>query len=83
MKFIKDTFDIQLTNESFSTLKSQIKKAGGTSKPAAKPGPQASKPAVSSTNGVPNVAHSIEAIKTLVDQLGVDQVKQIAEIFRK
>jgi hypothetical protein len=29
------------------------------------------------------MALQIEALKTLCDQMGVDQVKQIAELFRK
>ena len=38
VKFVKDTFGMELSNQSFSTLKSQIKKKAGTSTPARKPG---------------------------------------------
>ena len=38
VKFIKDTFGMEMTNGNFSTLKSQIKKAAGESKPRGKPG---------------------------------------------
>jgi hypothetical protein len=84
--YVKEQFGITLNNGAFSTIKSQIKKAAGESKPRGKPGrpagAKAAPAAKSSVNGVPNMALQIEAIKTLCTQLGVDQVKQIAELFR-
>ena len=38
VKFVKDTFNIDLTKGNFSTIKSQVKKAGGTATPTRKPG---------------------------------------------
>jgi hypothetical protein len=35
------------------------------------------------SNGSIGVAIQMEALKTLCDEMGVDQVKQIAELFRK
>jgi hypothetical protein len=89
--YVKEQFDITLNNGGFSTIKSQIKKAAGESKPRAKPGrPKGginpvgiSHPVKASNNGVPNVATSIESLKVLCDQLGVDQVVAIAHLFRK
>jgi hypothetical protein len=78
--YIKSKFGLDITNQQFSTVKFQEgkKKAGG--KAPAKRGRPAASP---STNGVPNMALQIEAIKTLVDQLGVDQVVSIARLFAK
>jgi hypothetical protein len=51
--YIKEKFGITLNNGAFSTIKSQLKKASG--------------PAPASTNGVPNMALQIEALKVLCD----------------
>lgn len=83
--YVKEHFDITLNNGAFSTIKSQLKKASGTTVSAGKRGrPTAKTPsaAAPSANGVPNMALQIEAIKTLCSTLGVDQVKDIAELFR-
>jgi hypothetical protein len=87
VKFVKEQFGITLNNGGFSTIKSQINKAKGTSKPRGKPGrpagAKAAPAAKPSANGVPNMALQVEAIKTLVETLGVDQVVAIAQLFRK
>ena len=80
VKYIKDTFDIDLTKGNFSTIKSQIKKAAGESKPAAKPGRPASKPSVApSMNGDP--ATLARQVKSLVAQYGAAAVKGMVEVF--
>jgi hypothetical protein len=87
VKYVKEQFDITLNNGAFSTIKSQLKKASGTNTSAGKRGrPAGAKAAATakpSTNGAPNMALQIETIKTLCSSLGVDQVKAIAELFRK
>jgi len=82
--YIKEKFGLDVTPQQFSTYKSLAKKKGGQEghgkrgrKPAAKPA------AASSANGPKDVVQALEAIKALVNQLGVDQVQRIAEIFRK
>lgn len=84
--YVKEQFGITLNNGAFSTIKSQLKKASGTNVSAGKrgrpSGAKAAPAAKPSANGVPNMALQIEAIKTLCASLGVDQVKQIAELFR-
>jgi hypothetical protein len=88
--YVKEQFGITLTNGAFSTLKTQLKKAAGGKTGAKRGRPKGginpvgiSHPVKSSTNGVPNVASSIAALKVLCDQLGVDEVVAIAQLFRK
>lgn len=86
VKFVKDTFGITLNNGAFSTIKSQIKKAAGESKPRGRaPRAAAAEPALppSGTNGPSGLATSVEAIKVLCDTLGYDQVVAIARLFAK
>src|SRR5688572_15567038 len=77
--YVKEQFGITLNNGAFSTLKTQLKKAAGGKTGAKRGRPKGgvnpvgiSHPVKSSSNGVPNVATSIEALKVLCDQLGVD-----------
>ncbi|MCE9562116.1 MAG: hypothetical protein K8U57_08680 [Planctomycetes bacterium] len=85
--YVKEQFGISLNNGSFSTIKSQLKKAGEESKPAGKPGRPAGVKAAPVAKPVatviPNMALQVEAIKTLVETLGVDQVVSIARLFAK
>lgn len=90
--YIKKQFDIDMTRPQFSTNKSLIKKKDGESGPK-KPGrqPRAAAPAVAaqmlapkpSTNGAAGLAGSVEAIKSLVEQYGVEEVVSIARLFGK
>ena len=77
--YVKDQFGMELSNQAFSILKSQLKSksSAGTARRGRPPASAAHSPA----NG--SMASSIAAIKKLVDQLGVDDVKAIAEVFRK
>jgi hypothetical protein len=89
--FISKRFGVEVTRQQFSSYKSQ-EKARQQKKGGQEENGQQGKRAVEAPvaevvpaprNGTPDVAESIQAIKSLVDTLGVDQVKQIAEIFRK
>ncbi|MBY0460184.1 MAG: hypothetical protein K2V38_22950 [Gemmataceae bacterium] len=75
--YIKDTFGVELANNIVSNYKSVIKRAGGKTpagaarrgrKPAAQAGFQFS---------------DLEEVKTLVDRLGADQVKQLVDMARQ
>lgn len=88
VKFIKDRFDIDMTRPQFSTNKSLIKKRDGAAggKKAGRPpkAAAASAPAPKpSVNGPSGLAVQVEAIKGLVDTLGVEQVVSIARLFAK
>jgi hypothetical protein len=96
VKFVKDKFDIQLNNQSFSTIKSQIKKAGDTVKSAGKRGRPAGsvnasangavahKPASAlTTTGGTNPAALAMAVKELVAAHGAETVKAMADVFAK
>lgn len=86
--YILKKFGIEMGKPMWSSYRSQEKtrqaKKGGTE--AAKPGRKASTPAAPPsplTNGSVGLAIQVEAIKTLVDQLGVEQVVSIARLFAK
>jgi hypothetical protein len=85
--FIKAKFGIDITPAHFSSYKSQQKAKAG--KPAGRRGraPRAEAAAAplppSGLNGPAGLATSVEAIKVLVDQYGVDQVVGIARLFGK
>jgi len=87
--YIKAKFGIDITAQHFSSYKSSEKAKAG--KPAGRRGrkpPDASAEPTAvaratPANGSVGVAGSVQAIKALVATLGVDQVKEIAEIFRK
>jgi len=88
VKFVKDTFGMEMTNGNFSTLKSQIKKAASSSTPARKPGrPAASangsaKPApVASSKNASSPAELALAVKRLVSQYGVEAVRDMTGVF--
>ena len=92
VKFVKDTFNIQLNNQSFSTLKSQIKKAAEGDATPKKPGRPAGsanvavahKPAVSAPTGkATNPAELAQAVKELVAAHGAETVKAMADVFAK
>jgi hypothetical protein len=87
--FIKARFGIDITPQHFSSYKSSERAKAG--KPAGRRGrkPRATRseptaaPRATPSNGSIGVAGSVQTIKALVASLGVDQVKEIAEIFRK
>ncbi|MCE9562102.1 MAG: hypothetical protein K8U57_08610 [Planctomycetes bacterium] len=96
VKFIKETFGMELTNSTFSTVKTKLNKGSGTSsgKRGRPPGPAkaaapTSKPASASvavpTNGKPHgtsgPAELAWAVKQLVKQYGVETVKSMADVF--
>jgi hypothetical protein len=86
--YVLKEFGITLSNQAFSTIKSKINTAGGAK--AKKRG----RPAGSSNGATPRqpaktpsapggLSLHVEAIKTLVETLGVDQVVSIARLFAK
>ncbi len=90
--FILKKFGIEITKPQFSSYKSQDKarqqKKGGDTpakrgRPASTAPVTASTPAPSLPSGNANLAISVEAIKTLVEQYGVEQVVSIARLFAK
>jgi hypothetical protein len=88
--YILKKFGIEVTKSQFSTYKSLDKKRDGATdkkKPGRKPtqpAPAAVAPTPKpSSNGSSGLAIQVEAIKTLVDTLGVDQVVSIARLFAK
>jgi hypothetical protein len=84
--YVKEKFGLDVTPQQFSTYKSIAKKKAGKApgRRGRKPGAPASTAAVnSSTNGPAGLAIQVEAIKSLVDLLGVEQVVSIARLFGK
>lgn len=92
--FIKAKFGIDITPAHFSSYKSQekarlAKKAAGgvpARRGRAPKGAPATVAVVApspSSNGPAGLAIQVEAIKSLVDMLGVDQVVSIARLFGK
>lgn len=84
--FIKAKFEIDMTPAHLSSYKSQQKAKAG--KPAGRRGraPRAETAVALPASGsnVPSgLAIQVEAIKSLVDVLGVDQVVSIARLFEK
>jgi hypothetical protein len=86
--YVKKEFGITLNNQGFSTIKSQLKKAAGESKPAAKRG----RPAASANgavvhkpvaNAVSSPAELARAVKELVAAHGVETVKDMVDVFAK
>jgi hypothetical protein len=90
--FIQKRFGIEMDKPTWSSYKSaektrKAKAAGGdpprVGRPPVHP-PSVESPASTPPHGsAPNVAQSIEAIKDLVDTLGVEQVVAIAKLFGK
>jgi hypothetical protein len=85
VSYVKEKFGVDITAQYFSIIKSQTKlkvgkKTSRTRKPAIASAPTI--PSTASSNGKHNVATSLASIKKLVDELGVDQVKEIAEMLR-
>jgi hypothetical protein len=88
VKFVKDTFGMEMTNGNFSTLKSQIKKAAGTTTPARKPGrPAASANGSAKAGGISsggktaNAAELARSVKALVTQYGAEAVTDMTKVF--
>ena len=88
--YIKDKYGIEMTTQGFSTLKTQIRKAsgGGSTKKAARASLTSKKaaPVAAATKAsahAAGVAQGVETIKGLCQQMGVDQVVHIAQLFAK
>ena len=87
--YILKKFAIEMGKPMWSSYRSQEKarlaKKGGAeaAKPGRKPGAPAAVTPAPLPNGSVGLAIQVEAIKTLVDQLGVDQVVSIARLFAK
>lgn len=86
--FVKEQFGITLNNGAFSTIKSQLKKAGGATPRGRKPGrPAASANGATRTGGIsssgktPNPVDLARGVKLFVSQYGADAVKSMAEVF--
>jgi len=85
--FIKAKFGIEMTNTQFSVTKSNLRKkeAEGGKKRGRKPratkaeAPPVATPAKKAAGG--DIVDAMENIKSLVHQLGVAQVKRIADLF--
>jgi hypothetical protein len=93
VQYVKDHFNLEMTNQTFSTVKSKLNKAAGTTSKRGRPaGPaKASQPASATApahmNGKPttaktgNPAELASAVKQLVAQYGVENVKAMADVF--
>lgn len=92
--YVLKEFDITLSNQAFSTIKSKIKNGGSTVKPAGKRGrpagssnaaangTAASKPASSpATASAGSPAELAQAVKALVKQHGAVAIKQMVDVF--
>jgi hypothetical protein len=83
VSFVKDTFGMTLSNQAFSTLKSQIK--SGARKPARTQSKSVASPAVAtpSTNGKHrgDAVELARAVKQLVQQHGAEAVAEMAKVF--
>jgi hypothetical protein len=80
---IKEKYGLDVTPQQFSTYKSIANKKAGKAPGRRGRKSGAAVAAKSSTNGPAGLALQVEAIKSLVDQLGVEQVVSIAQLFRK
>ena len=89
--YIKEKFGLDVTNQQFSSYKSQ-ENARQQEKAVETPSREEARPASATPiapvagatgRGPAGLAVSVEAIKTLVDQLGVDQVVAIAKLFAR
>jgi len=81
--YVKEKFGVDITAQYFSIIKSHAKLKGGKKSSRKVRSSAAVSPASApSSNGKHNVATSLATIKKLVDELGVDQVKEIAEMLR-
>jgi hypothetical protein len=84
--YVQEQFGITLSNQAFSTIKSKINNAGKKAKPKTTKAPVAVPAAARSTaptKSAVGVASQVEAIKGLVEELGIDQVVSIAKLFAK
>jgi hypothetical protein len=86
--YIRKEFGIEIAPQHFSAVKSQLKKAAGApkGKPGRKPkaaidGYLAPPPKRHSRDGQPDLLAAMEAMKPLVESLGVDTVKRLADLL--
>jgi len=85
--YVKEEFDITLSNGAFSTIKSKIKNTADA--PAKKRGrpaasanePAAPKPAGKTPAAATNPAELAQAVKALVKQHGAEAIKQMVDVF--
>lgn len=91
--YVQEHFGIDVSAKQFSTHKSLAKQKASidarmkTPRPAAKPtprppAPEATRPATPAPQVQPELADAVQAIKALVETLGVEQVQRIAGLFR-
>jgi hypothetical protein len=80
--FVKENFGMTLSNQAFSTLKSQLK-SGGRKPAKPQPKPAQAKPAATPANGKyhGNPAELARAVKALVHQHGAEAVVEMAKVF--
>lgn len=84
VSFLKEKFGLTITAQQFSTYKSiEKKRAGKAPRRRAASARQSGALAAPSSNGPSGLATSVEAIKTLVEMYGVEQVVSIAQLFGK
>lgn len=83
--YIKGQFGLDLSTQMFSSYKSQEAKRAGQGRRRGRPARVIAGNGKSETNGhgPAGLATQIQAIKTLVDKLGADQVIGIARLFEK
>jgi hypothetical protein len=84
VKFVKENFGRTLSNQAFSTLKSQLK-SGGRKPAKPQPKPTAVSPATAtpSANGKyrGDAVDLARAVKLLVQQHGAEAVSEMAKVF--
>lgn len=78
--YIKKQFNIDISRQHFSAVKSTIKAKKGTGRSKAPQG-YLSPPGPRSTKSGPDLIDAMEAMKPLVASLGVEKVKRIAELL--
>jgi hypothetical protein len=87
--YIQSEFGIEINPQHFSAVKSGLKKRGGATKPKGRPGrkPREAEegylapPARKAAQGEDDLLAAIEAMKPLVESLGADRVKRIADLL--
>ena len=94
--YVKDNFGLEISAKQFSTHKSLIKQKASIDArlprprvapvihdavPSAAPPPVPAREVTTRRGSPPEIADAVQAIKGLVDILGVEQVKRIAGLF--
>jgi hypothetical protein len=82
-EFIRSEFGIEMSADHISTYKGVLlKKAGGKSKPGPNP-PQGAAPAARAVSPAGLTLDDIRAVKQLVDRLGADRLRELAEVLAR